>query len=425
LKAALGSLDVQLEEELNRYRRLQGRRPQRKHEIQPDAVAVVGVGQLPSEPRQGSMPTVPKLSSHPSARHALGQPDDAVGFIPPLAIAPNADEETLTNAILSNMMAEGFADQDAADLPEDYLASSEQLLRSLAEEEAELRAEEEPGLLQTLLTPLGIGSMLLLLLSSVTFGYLFTNPDSFKILGFEKWLNSAQTEPEVSGSLSPALNSQVPNPVMSPDLSSEEFVEINLGTLSTLSPGGVSPDATPQTAPMPSTTPSIIGSQEPAIATAPSSTRPSTTVAPAPAPSAAARTRSSASQSAPSSRSSTSSSTTRTRQPAASAPPASPRPQAASRPAPANPQPAPTAPRVATAPATSNAPPRQDLYYVVTEYTGDRSLEAARQSVGDAYVRNLPNRAVVQMGAFSDRSRAEELQQQLQRDGISAQVYEP
>ncbi|NJL22492.1 MAG: hypothetical protein HC895_19440 [Leptolyngbyaceae cyanobacterium SM1_3_5] len=44
--------------------------------------------------------------------------------------------------------------------------------------------------------------------------------------------------------------------------------------------------------------------------------------------------------------------------------------------------------------------------------------------MGDAYVRNLPNGAQVQYGAFSDGDRARELSQQLQQQGISAQVVE-
>jgi cell division septation protein DedD len=68
---------------------------------------------------------------------------------------------------------------------------------------------------------------------------------------------------------------------------------------------------------------------------------------------------------------------------------------------------------------------REDLYYVVTDYDGDNSLEAARQSVDDAYVRNFPDGARVQLGAFSEESRAEEMRNHLEQQGISAEIYQP
>jgi hypothetical protein len=64
-------------------------------------------------------------------------------------------------------------------------------------------------------------------------------------------------------------------------------------------------------------------------------------------------------------------------------------------------------------------------YYVVVDYSGDTSLTAARQVIGDAYVRNFSTGAKIQMGAFSQPSAAQNLVQQLQQQGISAQVVGP
>jgi len=65
-------------------------------------------------------------------------------------------------------------------------------------------------------------------------------------------------------------------------------------------------------------------------------------------------------------------------------------------------------------------------YYVVTDYSGDASLNDAREAVGDAYVRNFPDAgAQVQFGAFTDSAGAESLLNELQRQGISAEIYQP
>jgi cell division septation protein DedD len=67
----------------------------------------------------------------------------------------------------------------------------------------------------------------------------------------------------------------------------------------------------------------------------------------------------------------------------------------------------------------------RDSYYVVTPYSGDPSLETAREAVPEAYVRNFDTGASVQLGAFSDPAKAEELVQQLESQGIPAEIYQP
>ena len=62
---------------------------------------------------------------------------------------------------------------------------------------------------------------------------------------------------------------------------------------------------------------------------------------------------------------------------------------------------------------------------MVTDYTGDPSLSQARQAIGDAYVRNFDDGAKVQMGSFEDSASAEQMAQQLQQQGVPAQVYQP
>jgi cell division septation protein DedD len=61
----------------------------------------------------------------------------------------------------------------------------------------------------------------------------------------------------------------------------------------------------------------------------------------------------------------------------------------------------------------------------VTDYTGDPSLDAARAVVDDAYVRNFDVGARIQLGAFNTEAGAAALIEDLQSQGIEAQVYEP
>jgi cell division septation protein DedD len=74
--------------------------------------------------------------------------------------------------------------------------------------------------------------------------------------------------------------------------------------------------------------------------------------------------------------------------------------------------------------ANSSTPDQGDYYHVVTDYNSDRALEQARQVVPDAYVRNFPEGAQVQLGAFNDAQKAQGLVQELQEKGIPAQVQQ-
>ncbi|MDA0672552.1 MAG: SPOR domain-containing protein, partial [Cyanobacteria bacterium] len=91
----------------------------------------------------------------------------------------------------------------------------------------------------------------------------------------------------------------------------------------------------------------------------------------------------------------------------------------------APPRSAPAPAAAAPAPATTPAPVAASTYYVVTNYTGDPSLNQARQVVGDAYVRNFPIGARIQLGAFSSEADAAAHADNLAAQGISAEVYNP
>lgn len=330
------------------------------------------------------------------------------------------------NETLQKLMQQAEAQ---ASVPEEYLASSEELLRSIAEEDVDLRAEREPNsMLETLLTPVGIGSMLLLLLSSTTLGYVIMNPAS---LG---WWKASQSQAPASPTASPASQEGI---APSPNLASEEFVDLGLDTLSTLPKPGMRAGSTPSktttaTKSSPARTAAASNgaasngtANKASSGSTPQSAEPLTPrfdsipVAPVPQPSLSTVV-------------------------VPSEPPITKAPEPVYQPA--EPAPLPLAPAIspepitetppalepapeavtATAPTHSAPANPENYYYVVTEYSGDSSLQEARGAVPDAYVRNLPEEgAKVQMGAFSEETRAQELLQELENQGIEAEVYRP
>lgn len=386
LQSVLASLNIQMEDELSRYRR--HRLMQRRNPAQP----VRGVGATSAAASGDALPAGASVAGSLAGAGQLAQSPEIPDFF-----SDNAGDMT----IAPPAAAPPLADFHAA--PDDYLESSEHLLDSLAQEEAEERQKHGAGLLETLLTPLGIGSMLLLILSSATIGYLLINPS---VLGVESWRDLFKRGDAASVDSSEAAIASLPedNLITYPNLAAQEFQDLNLGTLSTL-PTAKTPAATS----LP--TPVAVVPSNPAAPENPASPELALTTNPAPAIVTV--------QDLPA--------------PESSAPepaPVSDPPVEAAYVAPPDPvyeEPAAAEPSYAPDTTAESPPaPLQNYYYVVTDYSGDRSLEAAQTVVDDAYVRNFPDEgAQVQLGAFSDESGAQELLQELERQGISAQMYQP
>lgn len=383
LKAVLASLDIQIDEELARYRRhrLVQRRSQPTPSPRKTASAPAPVPPSASGAALPAMAAAPTPSPYPELMPSPWDEPNTAAIAPVGYSHPPLGEGTT--------------------MPDDYLESSEHLLRSLGDEEPE--AEYEESLMDKLLTPVGIGALLFMLLSSAMLGFLIVNPS---MLGIERWGNLLRRDSESSvPAADPSLQANADSRPY-PNLADDEFVDLSLDTLSTLpgrsplpSPLGAKPSPSPAASPAaPPTTVSLatigVNGAAPTIVSTtelPSSSGSAPAPAPAPAPAAAP---------AP-----------------APIPEVAPEPVAA---APAYVEPAPEP--VAAAPAPS-AP--GSYYYVVTDYSGDRSLEDAQSVVDDAYVRNFDDGAQVQLGAFSTPERAQELIQELQQQGISAEMYQP
>jgi hypothetical protein len=513
LRRALGVLDARLEDELARYRRYRaGKR------IAPSSVtalkrsmAAPAALRLPTPVAPAAVapkiaPT-PMVSDRPSviATPAIADEDITLNQTPgapPLPprtphsfqnnaqnVAQNAVAPLATSALVvtppvaddTNAIGEplitpddlpqyGFiTDNDFAtdaSAPNDYLESSEELLRSLAQEEATVAAER--SVLEGLLTPFGVGSMLLMLLGSGMFGYLIMNPASLnavkglalKVASFRSNPNPTPgnlTAVEVDGGQGDS--SWMAN---APALDANEFLNLSLGNISALRtrPGGLTLMPSPNglgnlplqqlgNSPATPTNPgkAKAGPVKPGAGITsftPLNIKPLNP--PAPVIASQAESQSSGSKggglfSGAPVRISPPARPARSYEPAYSAPAPryEPRDEA---PAPRYKAPAPRyeapAPRYEAPPeqvrvlppppapieqlAPAAAPQPQGDYRVVTPYTGDADLETAQKSNPNASFRNMEDGAYIQHDSYGSQAEADAKAAELRDQGIAAEV---
>lgn len=381
VQAALGSLSLKIDEELTRYRR------QRRVEQSRSAYPITGHSQArPSvdliyvqatggrtQPQAGpaSENQSPDITSQPSAL---------------AAVEGNTEPETPDENLV--VATKGTA-------PDGYLESSEELIKSLSEEETLKQPAKTPK--ENLLSPLGIGSMLLFLLASITFGYVVSNPSSLRHLGFKTSDETVdQNQTAATPTTSPAGKATERPLPTAPDLAGQEFSSLELENLSTLTP------QRPNT-PSPSVPPAPAANTLSQVTVVPA--------APSAVPSPAVQgldNLGSALLENPKPAQNPSRGT-----------PLTPPPQTGSV-QPATPAPTPQATQAATAQSQPD-----EFFYVVMDYNNDQSLEKARQVVADAYTRDFPNGVQIQLGAFNDAATAKTLVEELQKQGLPAKVYRP
>jgi hypothetical protein len=386
LQAVLGCLDVNLEAELTTYRRHRRRAEQW---VSPSVRS-----------GQPTATTEPQKSQNlpPQAAEETQQPLSL-----PLSLGGvQGDSPLATTAGGTKISSNTFA-------PNNYLESSEKLIESLDAAKAE--PAEERSLAASLLTPLGLSSMLLFLLSCTALGYAVMHPSSLvKMAGLNRFLD----RPTPSSNESPAATTvdtsskELPK---APNLASQEFPEVSRETLSLLNPTPrpiASPSPKASIPPTPPAPPAPIGAVpiptedgNPARGREQGLNNISTALLPSPSPSAA--------QIVP---------TLPTLPPT----PSAAQPAAA---APATTAPTTAAPTAAAAPLGRPTRASDGFYYVVTDYTGEKALQQARTAVPDAYVRNFSKGVKIQMGALNDAASAERLAKELQEKGMKPQYYQP
>lgn len=390
VQGVLSCLDVQLEEEIAQYRRKRSIK-----QVHQGGATRSNVGQkgldLISVPARENPVQVPTLPVKEYVAQPLLNDDLAEVKTTPL---PDG-EETATAATVLNGKANvageaklelpspslGYRNPVVAkQLPDEYLQSSEALLKNLDDDEF-VESTATPN--NKLMTPLGIGSMLLLLVGAATLGYVAMNPATISHLAGNKKSENA--------SIAASGGKNAGGIPTTPNLAEQEFVELNLRTLSTVNPRG---SAMSQVAP---------GATKTQVPVNP----------PAPLPSPAAVTN-------------------RLDLPSALIPPAV---QSGILPSQLGQPPLPTTgPKVVNSPkaaATNKTPAKkptatkkaENKFLVILSYGGDRSLAQARKVAPQALVRQLSQGRAIQLSAFPDQKAAQKKVQDLRKQGISARVY--
>ncbi|MEP6517401.1 SPOR domain-containing protein [Microcoleus vaginatus] len=384
LQAVLGSLDVNLEAELTTYRRHRRRAEQW---VSPS----VRTGKQTATTEQQ---LAQNLAQSPAeeTQQPLSLPLSLAGTQGDAPLATTRGGTKLSSSALA---------------PNKYLESSEKLIESLDESKAEPTVER--SLAASLLTPLGLSSMLLFLLSCTALGYAVMYPSNLvKMAGLNRLLRTSPSpDSPASTSTSDTSTKELPK---APNLVSKEFVELDLSTLSNVQPT-VSPIPSPSPkASIPPTPPAPPGPSGAVPIPTEDGNPPrgreqglnnlSTALLPTPSPSAA--------------------------QPVPSLPtlPPTPSPAQPAATSPATVSPAAASPAAAS-PLGRPARAADGFYYVVTDYTGEKSLQQARTAVPDAYVRNFSKGVKIQMGALNDPASAERLAKELQEKGVKPQYYQP
>ena len=283
LQRALAAIDINLEDELHRYRRAKAGKPLpqsrsfgfaapyrgreaprlRSHTLKPQFATPENT-RLP-ESSLGSPQTPPQLEGRPSAPETAPQiapPQIAPSSLGDLSFqvaeagnAASGDIPRLDRAIASQIAnlqtaalptsppqaddagSENVSSGEIAPEadPEDYLESSRELLEKTAAPPPG-QSEEKEGATDSdrvLLVPLGFGLLLLALLAIAAGVFAFLNPES---VGLQR--SSGGSSGDSSGESQPEKSTETVAiaPALSPNLAEREFAPLELESLSTIDP---------------------------------------------------------------------------------------------------------------------------------------------------------------------------------------------
>ena len=389
LAAALGCLEVQLDQELARYRRTrtgyntpnQNRASSNTNQPQQTAITalegVLAAGIASKKPissltspvqqeqtvLQPNIPSASVEAETPQEMPAATTVNTELPKPPRVEVidktdTPSAENSSIVPAVVKSDQTENTSSDDTPKQPDDYLESSEALLRSLTEEQPQ---KTKPSNSDNLLSPLGIGSMLLLLVASSTLGYVLFNPKSLSVFGFggKSVPNSPSTVSTTKIKNTEKVKPETPTtPIPKyPNLATDEFPEVN-------DPNdvvGLKPKPKPTPTALPSPVAVIIPAANPPIAPIPSAQ-------PLPTPKATT----------------------------------SPKPEL---------------------PLSEVKPSADGFYHIVIENQGDRAFASARQVIPDAYLSS--DGKFIYLGALKTKEQVKQQMQLLQAKGIKARVEQP
>jgi hypothetical protein len=286
---------------------------------------------------------------------------------------------SIVAAIVKNTKSENLLQpDDNPKHPDDYLESSEALLRSLTEEQPETKKPSNPS--DSLLSPLGMGSMLLLLLASLMLGYVVFNPKGLPQWNLGKLFNeNSPPVPEKTEEVGSNAQPQIQPPSTSipkyPNLAAQEFPDVR-------DPNdlvGLKPKVQPSFAVAPNpVVPQNPANPQAALPESNTPLKPTNPITLAPVPMV------------------------------------QPLP-------PLNLPPTSTA-KTSAKPNAEIKPGTDGFYHVVIDNKG-AAFASARQVIPDAYL--SPNKELIYLGAFKTKEQVQKQMQLLETKGIKARVQQP
>jgi hypothetical protein len=368
LTTALASLEVQLDQELTRYRRTRKIARQQTSSSKESYTK----SQKTSLLNDIQLPAVPSINI-PQENPFLTTETEAINF--PHEFATSDIEETPTPANLEKsnssivptkiQPAENqtlLTANDPVKQPDDYLESSE-TLRSLTAEAPQTPTSNFHNSRNSVLSPIGIGSMLLLL-ATLTLGYVVLNPKNLPKLNFSNLTNSnssptAENTEVTENNSQPSTEPKITPIAKYPNLATQEFRQVR--DLKDIV------DLTPKVKPTSQIMPTPLAVQLPI-----------TPISPLPTLAPLTGTLST---------------------PLAK-------------------------PTITSSPLLADIKPSANgYYYIIADNQGDKALTAARQVVPDAYL--SPNQKFIYLGALKTENEIKRRLQKLEAKGIKARLQQP
>jgi len=235
LASALASLEVQLDQELTRYRRTRNgiRKPQ-PQEFPPEHLPPTEETSQDQDPPHQETPQIdtslPPLTTDsndatlPISNRSLVHKNINHNST---SDSPNHQQQLAPTIATNDTFLPA---ENAPKPPDDYLESSEALLRSLASESTRTSKPTQPTSHNhdSLLSPLGISSIFLLLMSSLILGYVVFNPQNLPRLDLAKLLNlnfftSSADQPVVDNQPAAKVEPELTPIGKYPNLATHEF----------------------------------------------------------------------------------------------------------------------------------------------------------------------------------------------------------
>ncbi|MBE9140546.1 hypothetical protein IQ254_25665, partial [Nodosilinea sp. LEGE 07088] len=254
LQRAIESLNLNLDDELRRYRQSRlgqstapatPARLQLRQQRKPlDLIAVQAATAGPGNAAAGPGKTAASSESSAAVAGSTPSPSPRLQEVLGQASVPSSQAYPPTTAVNQVRLSHGGTLTTYRAAPEEYYESTEALLSSSPNGAQATRSrrrqesEYDPSPLRQLLTPLGMGALLLLLVGSAGFGYLVTSPETAQYITdnpIARRLKGEPTDTEAAIALGEANGvAETGFQPMGPDLSEKEFMSLDLNSISTL-----------------------------------------------------------------------------------------------------------------------------------------------------------------------------------------------